>query len=168
MTLIMFHKCNLFAIIDSKYFVALFAEVMKLGVRFYLSWILSAITMFVLFYLWHGVFLNDFKRVQFPISWLITFAVFTYLILGAGTYFLYESRLMKSFRNFILRGIICGGLAGLSLFMIATIVNLSLTRHLSIQHLMIDCTWQIVEQISGSMVIVLFKIFIHEPLEEHI
>lgn len=143
---------------------------MKLGLRFYLSWIFSAVTMFTLFYLWHGVFLNDFKRIQFPVSWFISFAVFTYLVLGAGMYFLYESRLMKRFKNFILRGLICGVIAGFSLFMITTIVNISLTKNLSAQYLVIDCAWQIVEQVFGAMVAVLLKIILHEHrehIEEH-
>lgn len=139
---------------------------MKLGLRFYLSWISSAVVMFVLFYLWHGTFLNDFKRIQFPVSWLVTFAVFTYLVLGAGIFFLYESRIMKTFKNFMVRGLICGFISGFSLFMVATIVNLSLTRNLSTQHLIIDCAWQMVEQVFGAMVVVLFKILIHEPMEE--
>lgn len=140
---------------------------MKTGLRFYLSWILSAIVMFTLFYVWHGIFLNDFKRIQFPLSWFVTFAAFTYLIFGAGIYFLYESRLMKQVRNFIVRGLICGVIAGFSLFMMATIVNISLTRHLSVQHLSIDCIWQITEQTLGAFVVVLFKVIIHEPHVEH-
>jgi hypothetical protein len=47
--------------------------------------------------------------------------------------------------------------------MIAMIVNISLTRHLSIQHLMIDCVWQMTEQVIGTLVVVLFKILLHEP-----
>ena len=140
---------------------------MKTGLRFYLSWILSAIVMFTLFYVWHGVFLNDFKRIQFPLTWFVTFAAFTYLVFGAGIYFLYESRLMKNLSNFILRGLLCGVIAGLSLFMMATIVNISLTRHLSVQHLSMDCIWQITEQTVGAMVVVVFKILIHEPQAEH-
>jgi hypothetical protein len=140
---------------------------MKLGLRFFLSWIFSSIVMFTLFYVWHGVFLNDFKRIQFPLSWFVTFAALTYLILGAGIYFLYENHLMKKIRNFFIRGLLCGLIAGFSLFMIATIVNISLTRHLSVQHLMIDSIWQISEQIVGTMVIVLFKMIIHEPQAEH-
>jgi len=123
--------------------------------------------MFLLFYVWHGVFLNDFKRIQFPLAWFVAFAAVTYLLFGAGIYFLYESDLMKSVRNFALRGLICGSIAGFSLFMIATIVNISLTRHLSVQHLMMDCVWQMTEQIVGGMVIVLFKVIIHEPQVEH-
>jgi hypothetical protein len=136
---------------------------MKLGIRFFLSWVTSAILMFTLFYIWHGVFLNDFKRIQFPLLWFVTFAAFTYLILGAGIYFLYESRIMKKLRNLFARGLLCGVIAGISLFMVATIVNISLTKHLSIQHLMIDCIWQVTEQTIGTMVVVVFKIFIHEP-----
>lgn len=123
--------------------------------------------MFTLFYVWHGVFLNDFKRIQFPLTWFVAFAALTYLLFGAGIYFLYESQIMKRVRNFILRGFLCGVIAGFSLFMIATIVNISLTSHLSLQHLMMDCAWQMTEQVVGAMVIVLFKIVIHEPQVEH-
>ncbi len=140
---------------------------MKIGPRFFLSWILSAVTMFTLFYIWHGIFLNDFKRIQFPISWFVTFAAVSYLIFGAGVYFLFESSIMKKVDNFFLRGLICGVVAGFSLFMIATVVNISLTKHLSMQHLMIDCIWQMSEETVGLMVVVLLKILVREPnLEE--
>jgi hypothetical protein len=140
---------------------------MKITLRFLLSWISSAIVMFALFYVWHGVFLNDFKRIQFPLAWFVAFAAFTYLLFGAGIYVLYESHFMKKVSNFFTRGVICGLIAGFSLFMMATIVNISLTRNLSMQHLMIDCAWQMTEQVIGAMVIVLFKIVIHEHQTEH-
>lgn len=140
---------------------------MKLGLRFYLSWILSAMVMFTLFYLWHGVFLNDFKRIQFPLSWFIIFAAFTYLILGAGIYLLFESRLLKKLRNFFVRGIVSGLIGGFAIFMVATIVHISLTSKLSMQHLLIDCVWQMSEQVIGAMIVVLLKIVIHEPQVEH-
>jgi len=140
---------------------------MKLGLRFFLSWICSALVMFSLFYIWHGIFLNDFKRIQFPLPWFVAFAAVTYLLFGAIIYFLYEAEIMKKIRNFFIRGLICGAIAGFTLFMIATIVNISLTKHLSMQHLLMDCIWQISEQIVGAMVVVLFKVFIHEPQLEH-
>ena len=96
----------------------------------------------------------------------VLFAALTYLIFGAGIYFLYESQVMKKVSNFILRGLICGVIAGFSLFMIATIVNISLTKHLSLNHLLIDCIWQMTEQAIGAMIVVLFKILIHEPQVE--
>lgn len=140
---------------------------MKITLRFLLSWITSAIVMFTLFFVWHGVFLNDFKRIQFPLTWFVPFAAVTYLLFGAGIYFLYESHLMKKVTNLFTRGVICGLIGGFSLFMMATIVNFSLTRNLSIQHLMMDCVWQMTEQVIGGLVIVLYKIFIHEPHPEH-
>jgi hypothetical protein len=141
---------------------------MKFSLRFFVSWFFSALVMFILFYLWHGIFLNDFQRLNFPVSWFVTFAAITYLLFGAGIYVLYESTLMKKVKNFLVRGIFCGLIGGFSLFMIATIVNISLTRHLSAQHLMVDCIWQMTEQIVGAMVIVVVKGFIHEPQPEHI
>jgi hypothetical protein len=136
---------------------------MKIGIRFFLSWIISAVTMFALFYAWHGIFLNDFKRIQFPLSWFVTFAALSYLIMGAGIYFLYESQIMKRIQNLHIRGLVCGFISGFSLFMIATVVNISLTKHLSVQHLMVDCIWQISEQTVGLAVVVLLKIFIRDP-----
>lgn len=136
---------------------------MKIGVRFFISWILSAVTMFTLFYIWHGIFLNDFKRIQFPLTWFMTFAALSYLIFGAGIYFLYESFIMKKFDNFFVRGVVCGIIAGFSLFMIATVINISLTKHLTMRHLMVDCIWQICEQTVGVMVLVVLKVFIREP-----
>jgi hypothetical protein len=139
---------------------------MKLGVRFFVSWFSSAVVMFVLFYLWHGVFLNDFKRIQFPLSWFVTFAAFTYLILGAGIYALFESHTMRRIRNLFTRAVVCGFIAGISLFMIATIINISLTRNLSMQHLAVDCLWQIAEQSIGALVVLVFKVIVHEQQPE--
>jgi len=141
---------------------------MRLGLRFFLSWILSSSLMFTLFYLWHGVFLNDFKRIQFPLTWFVTFAAFTYLVLGAGIYFLFESRLFKKFRNVFFRGIMAGVVAGISLIMIATIVHISITRHLSAEHLMIDGVWQVFEQVVGALIMVSLKLLIHEEEFEHV
>jgi hypothetical protein len=141
---------------------------MKLGTRFFISWILCAITMFTLFYAWHGLFLNDFKRIQFPLSWFITFAVFTYFIFSAGIYFLFESQIMKWFDNLWLRGLTCGVIAGFSFFMIATIVNISLTKNLSTSHLLIDCVWQIAEQTFGAMIVVVLKYVIRDHVLEEI
>lgn len=141
---------------------------MKFGLRFYLSWLISALVMFALFFLWHGVFLNDFKRIQFPLFWFQVFAAFTYLLFGIALYLLFESSLMKKVRNLALRGVVSGFILGFTVFMVASIVNISLTRHLSINHLLVDCVWQIAEQIIGGMVLVLLKVLIHEPQAEHI
>lgn len=141
---------------------------MKLQKRFFISWILSALTMFTLFYIWHGVFLNDFKRIQFPLTLFVTFAAFTYLIFSAGIYFLYEARVMKWFDNPWVRGLVCGLIAGFSFFMIATIVNISITKNLTKEHLLVDCVWQMAEQTIGTLTIVALKYAIRDKVLEEI
>lgn len=141
---------------------------MKLSLRFFISWILCALVMFSLFYAWHGIFLNDFKRIKFPVSWFVTFAAVTYLIFGAGIFILFESQIMKNIRNVFIRSLCSGLIAGFSLFMIATVVNISLTKHLSIKHLVVDCLWQMAEQTVGAMVVMVLKFFIHDPVPQHL
>ena len=58
-------------------------------------------------------------------------------------------------------------IAGFSLFMIATVINISLTKHLSMQHLLVDCLWQIAEQTVGAMVIVVLRGFIHDAVPQN-
>jgi len=141
---------------------------MKFGLRFFLSWLLTSLVMFSLFYVWHGLFLNDFKRIQFPLFWFQVFAAVTYLLFGIALFLLFESHLLKKISNLFLRGLVSGLILGFTAFMVASIVNISLTKHLSMQHLMIDCVWQMVEQVIGAMVIVLLKILIHEPQPERV
>ncbi len=124
--------------------------------------------MFGLFFMWHGLFLNDFKRIQFPLFWFQVFAAVTYLLFAAALYFLFESNLLAKIHNLFLRGVVSGLIVGFTVFMVASIVNISLTKHLSVQHLMIDCVWQMIEQVIGAMVIVLIKVLIHEPQPERI
>jgi hypothetical protein len=138
---------------------------MKLNLRFFAAWILSSIVMFSLFYMWHGFFLNDFKRLNFPIIWFVVFAAVTYLILSFGLIFFFESQLMRKIDNFTFRGVLCGGILGFSLFMIMTVLHISFTQNLSARYLLLDCAWQMAEQISGGIVVALCRIFI--PSMEH-
>jgi hypothetical protein len=138
---------------------------MKLNLRFFAAWILSSIVMFSLFYMWHGFFLNDFKRLNFPIIWFVVFAAVTYLILSFGLIFFFESQLMRKIDNFTFRGVLCGGILGFSLFMIMTVLHISFTQNLSARYLLLDCAWQMAEQIFGGIVVALCRIFI--PSMEH-
>jgi hypothetical protein len=138
---------------------------MKLNLRFFLSWILASVIMFSLFYVWHGFFLNDFKRIQFPYIWFVSFAAFTYLILSFGLVLLFESQLLRKIDNFFLRGIFTGAAVGFSLFMIMTVLHISFTRHFTASYLLVDCAWQVVEQVVGGIVIAICRVFM--PALEH-
>jgi hypothetical protein len=138
---------------------------MKFNLRFFLTWILASVTMFSLFYVWHGVFLNDFKRLNFPYIWFVLFAAVTYLILSFALIFLFESQMMRKIDNFMTRGVFCGILLGFSLFMIMTVLHISFTQTLSARYLLFDCGWQIAEQTCGGMVVAACRIFL--PSMEH-
>jgi uncharacterized membrane protein len=97
----------------------------------------------------------------------VSFAAITYLIFGAVIFFLFEAEIMRKIHNLFVRGLVVGAITGFTLFMIATIINISLTRNQNIEHLMMDCIWQISEQMVGAMVVTVFKFFIHEPIPEH-
>lgn len=101
-------------------------------------------------------------------AWFITFAAITYLILGAGMFFFYETELMRKIPKLFVRGLVCGGISGFALFMVASIINFSLTRNQSVEHLLMDCVWQISEQIVGAMVVTLVKFLVHDPQPEFV
>lgn len=149
-----------------KYWLNLHSKIMKLNLRFFVSWILGAIIMYALFYVWHGIFLNDFKKLSFPLSWLLIFTSIAYITISFVTFSVYESKPMKNVYNFFVRGLLSGALVGFIIFIISTVVTISISRNLSPEHLMLDCVWQISEQTVGGMVMALAKVFIVDHQHE--
>ncbi len=133
---------------------------MKFNTRFFVSWILGSIIMYALFYMWHGVFLNDFKKINFPLSWLLIFTAIAYVTISFITYAVYESKPMKNIYNFFVRGITTGALVGFIIFVVSTVVTISISRNLSAKHLVFDCIWQITEQTIGGIVMATVKVFV--------
>ncbi len=139
---------------------------MKLNTRFFISWILGSIVMYALFYMWHGVFLNDFKKINFPMTWLLIFTSVAYITISFLTYAVFESKPMKNVYNFFVRGIMSGALVGFIIFIVSTVVTISISRHLSAQHLILDCVWQITEQTIGGILMATVKVFVIDHQHE--
>jgi CDP-diglyceride synthetase len=139
---------------------------MKLNSRFFASWILGSILMYALFYTWHGVFLNDFKKISFPFTWLIIFTSIAYITISFVLYAVYESKPMKNVYNFFFRGILSGALVGFIIFVISTVVTISISRNLSAEHLMLDCVWQMTEQTIGGILLAVVKVFVADHRHE--
>jgi hypothetical protein len=148
------------------FFIKFGILIMKLNTRFYVSWILGSVLMYSLFYMWHGVFLNDFKKISFPFTWLIIFTSIAYITISFLLYAVYESKPMKNVYNFFVRGIFSGLLLGFVIFAISTVVTISISRHLSAQHLMLDCVWQMVEQTIGGLLLGLVRVFVTDHRTE--
>jgi hypothetical protein len=135
--------------------------------RFYVSWIFSAILMYVAFYVWHGLFLNDLNRISFPIAIFLGLAALVYLVIAFILYRTYESKfIIKYISHPMVRGIISGFLIGFILFAVVAVLGISFTSNVTATYLMADCAWQIVEQIIGGIIIGLGKIIIFEPIPE--
>ena len=102
--------------------------------------------MYVAFYVWHGVILNDFKQIQFPIVWFICLSAFAYLVISYLLYRVFETKLLDFFDNLLLRGFISAVVVGVSLFAIMTVLHISFTKNMTSTYLITDFFWQIIEQ----------------------
>jgi hypothetical protein len=140
---------------------------MRYSLRFFLSWIFAAIAMYAAFYVWHGVVLNDFKQIQFPIVWFVLLSAFAYLIISYILFRVFETRVLTFFDNILMRGFISALIVGVSLFAIMTVLHISFTKNMTTAYLITDFFWQVVEQSIGALFIVLAKHFIFEPDFEH-
>ena len=136
---------------------------MRYTLRFFLSWIIGAIAMYVAFYIWHGVVLNDFKQIQFPLVWFVLLSAFAYLVISYLLYRVFETKILSFFDNTIMRGFVSALIVGISLFAIMTVLHISFTKNMTTTYLITDFFWQIVEQSIGAIVIILGKQFIFEP-----
>lgn len=141
---------------------------MQFSVRFFISWITASVLMYVAFYMWHGIFLNDLNRLSFPKLFFLILAAFVYLVISFIVYSVYEMKFLdKHFTNLILlRGVLSGVIVGFILFSIITVLGISFTKSFSLPHLLMDFSWQIIEQIIGGLVIGFGKMFIFEPKPE--
>lgn len=142
---------------------------MLYSVRFYISWIVSAILMYAAFYVWHGIFLTDLNRIEFSKALFLILAALVYLVISLVLYRTYESKLLtKYFPQPIVRGIVSGVLLGFILFSIITVLGISFTKNINITYILVDCAWQVTEQVLGGIVIGLGKIIIFEPTPDMI
>ena len=140
---------------------------MLYSVRFYISWIVSAILMYLAFYGWHGLFLNDLSRISFSKPIFLGLAALVYLVISVVLYRIYESKLLaKYFHSAMLRGIVAGFMLGFVLFSLVTVLGISFTKNITMEYIIADFAWQVSEQILGGIVIGLGKILIFEPIPE--
>lgn len=135
--------------------------------RFYLSWILAAVLMYVAFYFWHGVFLNDLNRISFSKVLFLSLAALVYLVISFILYRTYESKLLSKYiSHVILRGVVSGFVIGFVLFSLVTVLGISFTKNVNFTYILADCAWQIAEQVIGGVIIGLGKLIIFEPIPE--
>jgi hypothetical protein len=123
--------------------------------------------MYVAFYFWHGVFLNDLNRISFSKVLFLSLAALVYLVISFLLYRTYESKLLSKYiSHAILRGVVSGFMIGFVLFALVTVLGISFTKNINFTYIIADCAWQIAEQVIGGVIIGLGKLIIFEPIPE--
>jgi H+/Cl- antiporter ClcA len=119
----------------------------------------------LLSYVWHGIFLTDFARLSYPKEIFLIFAVVVYLIIGFLVSKAVDSRtLTERFkRKPVVRGLIAGVLIGIACFFVATVVGISFSTGAKLPNMILDVTWQIIEQGVGGAVAGLVHLFVFDP-----
>lgn len=131
--------------------------------RFFISWILSALTMFGLSYVWHGVLLNDLERLSYPKEIFLTGSVITYLILGFLVTKIFLMEFPRQFeRKPLVRGITSGALLGIATYVVALVIGVSFSNELTVRYILFDLAWQTVEQTFGGITVAFVYIYIYE------
>lgn len=136
--------------------------------RFFLAWILSSLIMFGLSYVWHGVILNDLKRISYPKEIYLTGTIITYLILGFLVTRIFLMKFPQSVTTKpLLRGMLAGAMLGIATYIVALVVGISYNNTLTFQYILFDLCWQTVEQMLGGITVAFVYISIYEgnPME---
>ncbi|CAN5358248.1 hypothetical protein BH10BAC1_BH10BAC1_07800 [soil metagenome] len=133
--------------------------------RFFISWIASSVVMFLLSYAWHGVFLTDFSRLSYPKEIFLVIAAFVYLIIGFVMAKAIDIKMLDAHfkRKPIIRGAITGASLGFTLFLVSTVVGVSFSTGSKLENLLLDVSWQTIEQGIGGVIVGVAHFFVFDP-----
>ena len=135
------------------------------GKRFLIGWIISSLGMFGLSYVFHGIILNDYQLIQYDLWIYLTAASIAYLFIG---FLVSRAFLIEYFEKFskhpLVRGPLIGFACGMLVYIVSTTINIGFNKGLDLKYLVLDITWQGIEQAIGGVLIGLVYMFVFEPL----
>lgn len=109
----------------------------------------SALIMFLLSCIWHGLVLTDIEKLNVPLSYYLTVSTCVYLIISFLMIFLIYKLRKRYHSRYI--GLIVGVVLGLIVYSIAFTQNL-VFHSSQIEHIILDYFWQMTEQGIGGVV----------------
>jgi len=134
--------------------------------KFFIGWIVSALLMYVLFYVFHGVLTNDLIKISIPKSVFLTVAGVVYLILGFGMSVLIDATFFKNeVKSVYTRAFIAGPVMGIFLYAVALVVGVSFSAKFTLVNMLVDVGWQVFEQTVGIVFIAFVKVISFDPNE---
>ena len=126
-------------------------EVPKLNKGFFLSWILTFVFLYGISYLWHGVLLNDLSRVNYSIDFFLLLVAIVYFVISFVLTFLIH--FLEQFgKNKVRRGLMIGMPMGIFIYLITFVFGISFYSNPTLNHILFDLSWQVIEQALGGVV----------------
>jgi hypothetical protein len=130
--------------------------------RIILPWLLSAVVMYGLSYLWHGLALTDLQELKIPLALYLVLSGLVYLIIGLGLTVAVHQCVMHEWislkRAFPLMSSLLGAAIGFVVYMLVFILGMSFAGH-QMLHIVVDILWQMVEQGVGGLMVSLGIIY---------
>ena len=125
-------------------------------------WLLSAVLMFVISCVWHGLLLNDISEMRMGLGAYAFFSGVAYLVIGLGLTLLVHAALARGSislkAGFPFKGMFVGALAGIAVYLVVFLSGFSFASH-ELHHVALDLVWQIVEQALGGLMVSLGIIY---------
>jgi hypothetical protein len=136
--------------------------------RFYFGWLLSAVLMYLAFYVFHGVITNDILKLSIPKTLFLSVAAVVYLIVAFGMSLLFKSTsLKKNIRNPYKRSLLVGILTALFMYGVAFTVGISFSFNVTMLNLLVDVSWQLIEQSIVAFFISFANIIFYREEDQH-
>lgn len=118
--------------------------------RFAISVLVSAFLMIILSFFWHGIILNDFKNINYNFILFVVLAVVVYIVIALALNFVIYY--IKVGENIFVKPLLAGAAFGFFIYLVVFVMGLSYHVR-GIEHIVIDFSWQMVEQAMGALAV---------------
>lgn len=131
----------------------------KADKKFFISWLSSSVSMFLLSYVWHGMVLNDLVSISYPKDIFLIVSALVYL--GIGLVITIFTYMLKKIKDSFKYGIAAGALIGMFIYAIAFVLGISFYAVIDVKAIAFDLGWQVFEQAFGGLVCGWFYRFLY-------
>lgn len=143
---------------------------MLLERRILLPWVLSAVVMYGLSYVWHGIALTDLSELKVPLALYLTLSGVVYLLIGLGITVAVHQCIRHEWislrSGFPLMSIGVGAIIGFVVYLLVLTLGMSFASG-QLRHILVDVLWQMFEQGLGGLMVGLGIIYdIHRSFLE--
>ncbi len=124
--------------------------------------LLSALLMFGMSYVWHGLALTDLQELKIPLTLYFVLALLVYLVLGLVLTLVVHKAIQYEWISlkgaFPFMAALIGTVAGFFVYLVIFVLGMTFTKH-GMMHVVVDILWQMVEQGLGGLAVSLGIIY---------